>query len=56
RFWDSMLSIAERAKAGDASMKGAPYLAPMKRLDETKAARKPVLKWLPPEPEAIAAE
>ena len=56
RFCDSMLSVAERAKAGDESMKGAPYLAPMKRLDETKAARKPVLKWLPPVPEAIAAE
>jgi glycine dehydrogenase subunit 2 len=37
-------------------MKGAPYLAPMKRLDETLAARKPVLKWTPPAPEAIAAE
>ncbi|MEL7231353.1 MAG: aminomethyl-transferring glycine dehydrogenase subunit GcvPB [Pseudomonadota bacterium] len=56
RFCDSMLSIAERAAAGDENMKGAPYSAPLKRLDETKAARKPVLKWLPPAPEAIAAE
>ena len=37
-------------------MKGAPYLAPMRRLDETQAARKPVLKWLPPETSPIAAE
>jgi len=56
RFCDSMLSIAERAKAGDEALKGAPYTAPMKRLDETRAARKPVLKWTPPAPEAIAAE
>ena len=56
RFCDSMLSIAERAKAGDEALKGAPYQAPMKRLDETRAARKPVLKWTPPAPEAIAAE
>ena len=34
---------------GDEALKGAPYLAPMRRLDETKAARKPVLKWAEPE-------
>lgn len=28
---------------------GAPYHAPMKRLDETLAARKPILKWVKPE-------
>ncbi|MEM8617117.1 MAG: aminomethyl-transferring glycine dehydrogenase subunit GcvPB [Pseudomonadota bacterium] len=56
RFCDSMLSIAERAAAGDEALKSAPYLAPMKRLDETRAARKPILKWTPPQPEAIAAE
>jgi len=37
-------------------MKGAPYLAPMRRLDETQAARKPVLKWTPPETSSVAAE
>ena len=46
----------ERAARGDDGLKGAPYLAPKKRLDETRAARKPVLKWTPPAPEAIAAE
>ena len=45
RFCDAMLSIAERARDGDESLKGAPYLAPMRRLDETQAARKPVLRW-----------
>ncbi|MEM7459004.1 MAG: aminomethyl-transferring glycine dehydrogenase subunit GcvPB [Pseudomonadota bacterium] len=56
RFCDALTGIAERAARGDLTLKGAPYLAPMKRLDETRAARKPVLKWTPPEPEAIAAE
>jgi glycine dehydrogenase subunit 2 len=28
----------------------APYLAPRRRLDETQAARNPVLKWTKPEP------
>lgn len=56
RFCDALADIAERAARGDEALKGAPYLAPMKRLDETRAARKPILKWTAPEPEAIAAE
>ncbi|MEM9939013.1 MAG: aminomethyl-transferring glycine dehydrogenase subunit GcvPB [Pseudomonadota bacterium] len=56
RFCDALSGVAERATAGDESLKGAPYLAPKTRLDETRAARKPVLKWTPPAPEAIAAE
>ena len=54
RFCESLLSIAEKAKAGDESLKGAPYLAPKRRLDETQAARKPELRWS--EPDKIAAE
>ena len=56
RFCSSLESIARRAAQGDESMKGAPYLAPMRRLDETQAARKPVLKWVPQTPDQIAAE
>ena len=56
RFCEALASVATRAAQGDEALKGAPYLAPMKRLDETLAARKPVLKWTPPSPEAIAAE
>lgn len=56
RFCDALKVIAERAAAGDETLKGAPYLAPMKRLDETQAARKPVLKWTPPSPDQLAAE
>jgi len=34
------------AKAGDAArFKGAPFKAPLRRLDETAAARKPRLRW-----------
>ncbi|MFN3524286.1 MAG: aminomethyl-transferring glycine dehydrogenase subunit GcvPB [Phenylobacterium sp.] len=48
RFCDAMRALAEAAKAGDvARFKGAPYLAPMRRLDETLAARKPRLTWKP---------
>jgi len=47
--------IAERAKAGDPSLKASPMYAPRRRLDETLAARKPVLTYKEPEP-ARAAE
>ncbi len=46
RFCDSLESVARKAKSGDEALKQAPYLAPMRRLDETLAARKPVLRWL----------
>jgi glycine dehydrogenase subunit 2 len=43
-----MRNLAERAKAGDAEwFHGAPRYAPRRRLDETTAARKPVLRWTP---------
>ena len=45
RFIGSMRSLAERAHAGDQSLKSAPHFAPRRRLDETAAARKPVLVW-----------
>jgi glycine dehydrogenase subunit 2 len=54
-FITAVRSIAERARAGDQSLKAAPIYAPRRRLDETLAARKPVLTWSEPEP-AEAAE
>ncbi|HEX7875811.1 MAG TPA: aminomethyl-transferring glycine dehydrogenase subunit GcvPB [Sphingobium sp.] len=45
QFIMALRSLAERAKAGDEALKGAPYFAPRRRLDETLAARKPVLTW-----------
>ncbi len=55
QFIGALRSVAERAKAGDPSLKSAPYHAPRRRLDETLAARKPVLVWKEP-PLAEAAE
>ena len=48
-------AIVARAKAGDQSLKAAPVFAPRRRLDETLAARKPVLTYKEPEA-AKAAE
>jgi glycine dehydrogenase subunit 2 len=45
RFIAALRSLAERAKQGDESLKSAPHFAPRRRLDETQAARKPVLAW-----------
>jgi glycine dehydrogenase subunit 2 len=45
RFISSLRSVAERARAGDESLHSAPHFAPRRRLDETLAARKPVLVW-----------
>jgi len=55
QFIGALRSVAERARAGDVALKGAPWYAPRRRLDETLAARKPVLSWTPP-PQAEAAE
>ncbi|MGE4429372.1 MAG: aminomethyl-transferring glycine dehydrogenase subunit GcvPB [Sphingobium sp.] len=56
QFILALRSVAERAKQGDALLKGAPWHAPRRRLDETLAARKPVLLWEEPEQSAAAAE
>jgi glycine dehydrogenase subunit 2 len=45
QFIGALRSVAGRAKAGDEALKAAPALAPRRRLDETAAARKPVLVW-----------
>ena len=55
QFIGAIRNVAERAKAGDPSLKAAPVHAPRRRLDETLAARKPVLVYKEPE-QAQAAE
>jgi glycine dehydrogenase subunit 2 len=45
QFIMALRSVAERARAGDEALKGAPWHAPRRRLDETFAARNPVLAW-----------
>jgi len=57
RFCDVMLELATDAKAGNsARFTSAPTRAPRRRLDETRAARSPVLKWERPEDLPQAAE
>jgi glycine dehydrogenase subunit 2 len=43
QFIAAMRSLAERARAGDASLKSAPHFAPRRRLNEALAARVPKL-------------
>ena len=56
-FCDALLSLAKRAKAGEADrFKSAPVHAPRRRLDETAAARKPVLRWTSEDPVVTGAK
>ncbi|WP_031552380.1 aminomethyl-transferring glycine dehydrogenase subunit GcvPB [Parvularcula oceani] len=57
QFCDSLLALAKEAKSGNTErFEAAPVYAPKRRLDETQAARKPVLRWQPEMAEAMAAE
>ncbi len=47
-FADALLRIAERVETDAASLHDAPLHAPLRRLDEVSAARKPVLRWQRP--------
>ena len=55
QFIAALRSVAERARAGDQSLKAAPVHAPRRRLDETLAARKPVVAWRESVPAAAEA-
>jgi glycine dehydrogenase subunit 2 len=56
-FIATLRDLAMSATKGEVDrFKGAPYHAPRRRLDETRAARNPVLRWTPPQPYAEAAE
>lgn len=44
-FIDAMIDIAEDIQSDAAFIHNAPYTTPIRRLDETKAARKPVLRY-----------
>ena len=47
--------LARRAKKGDAAyFQGAPYHTPRRRLDETMAARQPILRWREEAPKKAA--
>ena len=57
QFVGVLHKLAEAAKSGEvARFKDAPRFAPRRRLDETKAAREPKLRWVPASVEKAAAE
>ncbi|HEY5071706.1 MAG TPA: aminomethyl-transferring glycine dehydrogenase subunit GcvPB [Caulobacteraceae bacterium] len=48
RFCDALLELAAAVRDGDTErFTGAPFHAPVRRLDETMAARRPHLRWTP---------
>ncbi len=56
-FIAALRDLVMRAKRGEAErFHLAPVLAPRRRLDETRAARSPKLRWEKPEPFSEAAE
>jgi glycine dehydrogenase subunit 2 len=46
-FIDAMQSIAREAQEDPELVKNAPHSTRISRLDETGAARKPILRWRP---------
>ena len=44
-FIATLKDLVERVKSDSKSFKEAPIYTPIRRLDETKAARKPILRW-----------
>jgi len=55
-FIDAMRSIAEEVAQTPELVKTAPHTTRVRRLDETAAARKPILRWKPAEPRSKAAD
>ena len=49
RFVAAMLAIAREAREDPELVRSAPHHARRSRLDETRAARQPVLRWQAPE-------
>jgi glycine dehydrogenase subunit 2 len=46
-FIEAMLAIAQEAQDNPDLVKNAPHSTPVRRLDEARAARKPILRWEP---------
>ncbi len=51
RFIDAMLNISREAREDPEVLKNAPHDSYVRRLDEATAARSPILRWQPPDPE-----
>jgi glycine dehydrogenase subunit 2 len=57
KFAETVKALAAAARSGEVSrFRAAPVLTPRRRLDETAAARKPVLRWRPDPRHREAAE
>ncbi len=50
RFAEAMLAVAEEARTDPERVRAAPTRTRLARLDETRAARRPVLRWQPAGP------
>ena len=50
RFCDAMIQIAQEAASNPQVLLEAPVGMPVRRLDQTLAARQPNLRWTPREP------
>ena len=55
-FVDAMKNIAEEASSTPELVKSAPHTTRVRRLDETAAARKPILRWNPAAAKTKSAE
>jgi glycine dehydrogenase subunit 2 len=57
QFAAVLKALAAAARCGDAGrFRAAPRLSPRRRLDETAAARRPILRWRPGSARREAAE
>jgi glycine dehydrogenase subunit 2 len=54
-FIEAMRSIAEEVENDPDMVKAAPHSTRTPRVDETRAARQPIVRWKPPEARSIAA-
>jgi glycine dehydrogenase subunit 2 len=52
QFVDALVRIAEEARTNPEMVRQAPHRTWLGRLDETRAARRPVLRWRPRVPPA----
>jgi glycine dehydrogenase subunit 2 len=46
-FIEAMRTIAQEAREKPEIFAGAPYTTPVRRVDEVRAAKNPILRWRP---------
>ncbi len=55
-FAEAMIQIAQEVERDPETVKSAPHRTPVGRLDEARAARRPVLRWRPPAEDTAATQ